>query len=488
VSDPLPPSADPGLDITRRHFFSRCGIGLGSMALASLMGQRGSASMATAGSNDAMAPRAGHVPAKAKSIIFLFMAGGPSQLEMFDWKPKLAQLHGQPIPDSFIEGKRFAFMDSSFKNKSTLLGPKRAFRQHGQSGAWVSDLLPHTAQIVDDIAIVKSCATNLFNHAPAKLFMNTGSGQFGRPSMGSWVTYGIGSESQDLPGFVVLQSGPRGPRGGAVNWGSGFLPTTYQGVPLRGQGDPILNLSNPDGIDAARQRRALDALQDLNLQHQVATKDPEILTRIASYEMAYRMQTSAPELMDLSRESDATLRLYGADREKPSFARNCLLARRLVERGVRFVQLYHTNWDSHGGPGETLEDDFPKRCFETDQGCAALIRDLQSRGLLDSTIVVWGGEFGRTPMGEARDKTGRNHHIDAFTMWFAGGGIPGGRVIGETDELGFNAVSERAHVHDIHATLLHLLGLEHERLTYRFQGRDYRLTDIHGELIKPLLA
>jgi hypothetical protein len=488
VSDPIPPSGDPGLDITRRHFFSRCGIGLGSMALASMLGNPSQVSAAAAASTNPLAPRPGHRPARAKSVIFLFMAGGPSQLEMFDWKPELARLHGQPIPDSFIAGKRFAFMDSSFKNRSTLLAPKREFQRHGQSGAWVSDLLPHTAQIVDDIAIVKSCATNLFNHAPAKLFMNTGSGQFGRPAMGAWVNYGIGSESQDLPGFVVLQSGPRGPRGGAVNWGSGFLPTTYQGVPLRGQGDPILNLSNPPGIDDARQRRTLDSLRELNLQHQVATRDPEILTRIASYEMAYRMQASAPELMDLSRESDATLRLYGADREKPSFGRNCLLARRLVERGVRFVQLYHTNWDSHGGAGETLEDDFPKRCHETDQGCAALVRDLQAHGLLDSTIVVWGGEFGRTPMGESREKTGRNHHIDAFTMWFAGGGIRGGQVIGETDELGFNPVSDRAHVHDIHATLLHLLGLEHERLTYRFQGRDYRLTDIHGELIKPLLA
>lgn len=487
MSDLAPNPTDPGLDLTRRHFFSRCGMGLGSMALASLMGQRSQAAN-PANPSDSMAARPGHHPARAKSVIFLFMAGGPSQLEMFDWKPELARLHGEPIPDSFLQGKRFAFMDSSFKNRSTLLGPKRAFKQHGRSGAWVSDLLPHTAQIVDDITIVKSCQTNLFNHAPAKLFMNTGSGQFGRPSMGAWLNYGIGSESQDLPGFVVLQSGPRGPRGGAVNWGSGFLPTSFQGVPLRGQGDPILNLSNPDGIDASRQRRALDTLRDLNLQRQVATGDPEILTRIASYEMAYRMQTSAPDLMNLSRESEATLRLYGCDRQQPSFARNCLLARRLVERGVRFVQLYHTNWDSHGGPGETLEDDFPKRCRETDQGCAALVRDLQAHGLLDSTIVVWGGEFGRTPMGEARDKTGRNHHIDAFTMWFAGGGIPGGQVIGETDELGFNSVSDRAHVHDLHATLLHLLGLDHERLTFRFQGRDYRLTDIHGELIKGLVG
>jgi hypothetical protein len=484
--NPHPPSLSDADDaLTRRHFFSRCGLGLGSVALASLLDGRLTAGDALPGRT----PRpSGHQVAKAKSVIFLFMAGGPSQLELFDWKPRLAALHGQPIPDSLLAGKRFAFMDSSFKQRSTLLGPKREFRQHGQSGAWISDLLPYTAQVADELAILRSCRTNLFNHAPAKLFMNTGSGQFGRPSMGSWVTYGLGSEAEDLPGFVVLQSGPRGPRGGAVNWGSGFLPTNYQGVPLRATGDPILNLSSPAGIDPARQRRALDALRDLNLRQAVATGDAEIHTRIASYELAYRMQSSAPELMDLSRENERTLAQYGCTREAPSFARNCLLARRLVERGTRFVQLYHTNWDSHGGPGETLETDFPARCREVDQGCAALIQDLRARGLLDSTLVVWGGEFGRTPMGEAREKTGRNHHIDAFTMWFAGGGIRGGQVLGETDELGFNAVDYPAHVHDLHATLLHLLGLDHLRLTFKFQGRDFRLTDVHGELLHRLIA
>lgn len=455
-------------------------MGLGAVALGSLMG----AGIAP----DPLEARRTHHPAKARSIIYLFMAGGPSQLDLFDHKPRLNALSGQAIPDSFLEGKRFAFMDSSFKNKSTLLGTRRTFRQHGRSGAWVSDLLPYTAGIVDDITLVKSCATNLFNHAPAKLFMNTGSGQFGRPSMGAWTTYGIGSESQNLPGFVVLQSGPRGPRGGAVNWSSGFLPTTYQGVPLRGSGDPILNLGLPAGIDARAQRRVLDATRDLNLRRSAATGDPEIATRIASYEMAYRMQTSAPELMNLEGESNATLALYGCDRAIPSFGRNCLLARRLVERGVRFVQLYHTNWDSHGGPGETLEDDLARVCRETDQGCAALVKDLRSRGLMDEVVVVWGGEFGRTPMGETRNKTGRNHHIDAFTMWFAGAGIREGQVVGETDELGFNSVVDKAHVHDIHATLLHLLGLDHKRLTYRFQGRDFRLTDVYGKLLPPLLA
>ncbi len=493
MNDPHPSPEARLARLTRRHFFGQCGVGMGAMALASLLGETTRASDAPAASapREGAGPgrtRPGHRPARAKAVIHLFMAGGPSQLEMFDWKPELRRLHGQPIPDSFLQGKRFAFMDSSFKNKSTLLGPKREFTQHGQSGAWVSDLLPHTAGIVDHLAVVQTCRTNLVNHAPAKLFMNTGSGQFGRPAMGAWVNYGIGSESHDLPGFIVLQSGPRGPRGGAVNWGSGFLPTSYAGVPLRSKGDPILNLSQPEGIDDASQRRALDVLRDLNLRRQVVTGDPEILSRIESYEMAFRMQSSAPELTDLSGETDATLRLYGCTRDQPSFARNCLLARRLVERGVRFIQLYHTNWDTHGGPGETLEQDLPARCLETDQACAALVKDLASRGLLDSTVVVWGGEFGRTPMGEARDKTGRNHHIESFTMWFAGGGVPGGQVIGRTDDLGFGAVESPVHVHDLHATLLHLLGIDHERLTFRFQGRDYRLTDVHGELVRGLIG
>jgi hypothetical protein len=342
--------------------------------------------------------------------------------------------------------------------------------------------------MADELCFVNSCATDLFNHAPAKLFMNTGSGQFGRPSLGSWVTYGLGSESRDLPGFVVLQSGPRGPRGGAVLWGSGFLPTTYQGVPFRGTGEPILNLSSPASISQGSQRQALDAIRDLNLARLVATGDPEIQTRINSYEMAYRMQSSAPELIDIQGESKATLDLYGVDPSQPSFARNCLLARRLVERGTRFVQLYHSSWDSHGGPGESLETDFPPRCHEVDQACAALIYDLKSRGLLEDTLVMWGGEFGRTPMGENRYKTGRNHHIDAFTMWFAGGGVKPGITFGKTDEFGFNAIEDRAHVHDLHATILHLLGIDHKKLTFRFQGRDFRLTDVHGQVLHGMLA
>ena len=468
---------------TRRHFLSRCAVGLGGIALASMLNQARGAGAAPAGP---LAPKPTHFPARAKNIIYLFMAGGPSQLELFDYKPKLAELNGQPIPQSFIEGKRFAFMDSSHGTR--LMGTRRQFAQHGRSGMWVSELFPHTARIVDDLTMVKSCQATLFNHAPAKLFMNTGSGQFGRPSMGSWLNYGLGSECQDLPGFVVLQSGPRGPRGGAVNWGSGFLPTTYQGVPFRGTGEPILNLTRPAAVTADGQRDALDALRDLNLQRSVATGDPEIATRIAAYEMASRMQSSAPELIDLKAESAATLKLYGIEDQRPSFARNCLLARRLVERGVRFVQLYHTNWDSHGGPGENLQADFEKVCREVDQGQAALVQDLKERGLLKDTLVIWGGEFGRTPMGENRDTTGRNHHIDAFTMWFAGGGTKAGQVIGETDELGFNAVRDPMHVHDLHATILHLLGLDHTRLTFRFQGRDFRLTDVHGKVNHKLFA
>ncbi len=476
-------------EVTRRHFFSKCALGLGGIALGALLSEN----KIFAGEQkfqlvNPLEPKRPHVPAKAKNIIYLFMAGGPSQLELFDYKPELVKYNGQPIPKSYIEGKRFAFMDTFAKDPPKLLGTRRKFAQHGGSGAYVSELFPHTAGIVDDISIVKSCATDVFNHAPAKLFMNTGSTQFGRPSMGAWVTYGIGSECQNLPGFVVLQSGPRGPRGGAMNWTSGFLPTTYQGVPLRGQGEPILNLSNPHGVNPTRQRTTIDAISDLNIKRLVETGDEEIRTRISAYEMAYKMQSSAPDLIDLSDESQATLDLYGIKPGESSFARNCLLARRLVERGTRFVQLYHTNWDSHGGPGEDLEKSFEKICKEVDQAQAALVKDLKQRGMLEDTLVIWGGEFGRTPMGENRESTGRNHHIDSFTMWFAGGGTKAGQVLGETDEFGFSPVANRCHVHDIHATILHLLGLEHTKLTFRFQGRDFRLTDVHGELIEKLLA
>jgi hypothetical protein len=478
----------PLLRQTRRHFFRDCAVGVGTMALGSLLCDNASLGAALRSAADPLAPRPSHFPARAKSVIYLFMAGGPSQLELFDYKPKLQEYSGQPIPDSFIKGRRFAFMDTFTKNVPKLLGTIRKFGQHGQSGAWVSALLPHFAEVVDEVAIIRSVATDVFNHAPAKLFLNTGTTQFGRPSMGAWVTYGIGSESRDLPGFVVLQSGPRGPRGGAVNWGSGFIPTAYQGVPLRSGGEPILNLSNPPGITGSRQKRALDAIGSLNRERLDVTGDPEIATRIASYEMAYRMQTSAPDLIDLGGETAETLKLYGAEPGKASFANNCLLARRLVERGVRFVQLYHTEWDHHGGPGQTLGGDLDTVCRDIDRPCAALIRDLKSRGLLDDTLVVWGGEFGRTPMGEIRESIGRNHHIDSATMWMAGGGIKPGLALGATDEFGFGAVEDRVHIHDVQATILHLLGLDHTKLTYRFQGRDFRLTDVAGKVVHKLLA
>lgn len=461
---------------TRRHFFSRCGVGVGSIALSSLMAAKADAAPSGA-IRSPLAPKQPHFPAKAKSIIYLFMAGGPSQLEMWDYKPKLTELNGKPIPQSYIEGKRFAFMDSS--HRTNLLGSRRKFRQYGQNGTWVSDLLPHTGEVVDELAIVKTCQTELFNHAPAKLFMNAGSGQFGRPSIGAWVTYGLGSECDNLPGFVVLQSGPRGPRGGGVLWGSGMLPTTYQGVALRNQGDPILNLSTADGISTQDQRGVVDAVRELNMKRLVETGDNEIATRINAYEMAFRMQSSAPELMDTSQETRETLDLYGIqDPREATFARNCLLARRLVERGVRFIQLYHTNWDHHGGPTENLENHLPAICQEIDKSSAALILDLKRHGLLEDTIVVWGGEFGRTPMGEVRASTGRNHHIDAFTMWFAGGGFKPGTVYGETDELGFGPIEHPTHVRNVHATLLNQLGLDHEQLAVRFQGLNVRLTGV----------
>jgi hypothetical protein len=479
-----PPTPDDRLLLrTRRHFFADCGVGLGAMALASLAGRPSPAAPAT----NPLAPRPGHHPARAKNVIFLFMAGGPSQLDLFARKPELDRRHGEPLPESLLAGKRFAFMDSFAKEPPKLLASKRRFAQHGQSGAWVSECLPHLANVVDDLTFIHSMRTEPINHAPAKLFTHTGTTQFGRPSMGAWVTYGIGSESSDLPGFVVLQSGPRGPRGGSILWGSGFLPTSHQGVPFRNGPSPIVDLATPPGVAAASQRSVIDAVNDLNRARLDATGDPEIATRIASYEMAYRMQTSAPELMDLSGESAATLARYGAEPGKPSFAVNCLLARRLVERGVRFVQLYHTNWDHHGGPGEDLDESLDTVCRDVDQASAALVTDLKSRGLLDDTLVIWGGEFGRTPMGEIRERTGRNHHVDAYTMWLAGGGVKPGLALGETDEFGFEAVVDPVHVHDLQATILHLLGLDHLRLTFHVQGRDFRLTDVGGTVVTKLL-
>ena len=475
------------LEVTRRHFFERCGVGLGQIALASLAGESRLAAAPSTAANP-MAPKAPHFPPKVKSVIYLFMAGGPSQFELFDYKPKLQQFDGQPTPPSFLEGKRFAFMDSFSKNTPKLLGTRRKFRQYGQSGRWVSECFPYTANVVDDLAFVSALSSENFNHAPATIFVNSGSTRPGRPSMGSWVTYGLGSESQDLPGFVVLLSGPRIPFGESNNWNNGFLPSTYQGVQFNKTGDPISNMSSPKGFSLERQSGIVEAVRDLNQTRLDAIGDPEIATRISGYEMAYRMQTSGPELVDFSTESKGTLDLYGITPGERTFGTNCLLARRMVERGVRFVQLYHMSWDHHGGPGETLGTDLDKCCKDTDQGCAALIADLKRRGLLDQTLVVWGGEFGRTPMGEQRDTIGRNHHIDAFTMWFAGGGIKPGQVIGETDDLGFAPVQDHHDVHDVQATILHLLGLDHTKLTFRFQGRDFRLTDVSGNVINKLFA
>lgn len=479
---PLMDNASAQLGNTRRHFLQECGIGLGTVALAALLRQDEARAGASASTNP-VRPRRPHFVPKAKAVIFLFMAGGPSQLELFDDKPKLRALDGQLTPASFTAGKRFAFL----KPDAKLLGSRRKFGRYGRAGAALSELLPFHRPIIDELCVLKGMKTDVFNHGPAKVFLNTGSPQFGRPSMGAWLTYGLGSEANDLPGFVVLQSGPRGPRGGAALWSSGFLPTTYQGVPFLKGRTPIFNLQNPTGVDSRQQGAFIDVVRDLNRLHHADVLDPEIETRIAAYEMAYRMQLSAPELMDLGRESKATLERYGVEPNQPSFATNCLLARRLVERGVRFVQLYHTDWDHHGGEldlGKTLDS----VCREVDRPTAALVQDLKARGLLDETLVVWGGEFGRTPMGEARGTLGRDHHIDAYTMWLAGGGIKPGIVYGRTDEIGYNVIEQPVHVHDLQATILHQLGLDHTRLTYRFQGRDFRLTDVHGRVVEEILA
>jgi hypothetical protein len=468
------------LRLARRHFLHDGTLSLGAMALASLS-QREAGAVPAA--QNPLRPRPGHYPARAKRVIFLFMAGAPSHLELFDPKPTLQRLDGQTVPESFTRGKRFAFIRPDAK----LLGTRRRFHKAGQLGADVSELLPHTASIVDDLCFLKGMKTDVFNHGPAKVLLNTGSPQFGRPSMGAWVTYGIGSESENLPGFVVLQSGPRGPRGGAAIWSSGFLPTLYQGVPFLRGPQPILDLQTPPGVGPQQQGQFIDAVRDLNRLRLSTTHDPEIETRIAAYETAFRMQTAAPEAMDLAGETQETLRLYGVEPGKPSFGANCLLARRLVERGVRYVQLIHTDWDHHGGAldlGKPLE----QICGEVDRPSAALIKDLKRRGLLEETLVIWGGEFGRTPMGEPRESIGRDHHIDAYTMWLAGGGIKRGYIHGQKDEIGYNVIDGQVHVHDLQATVLHLLGLDHTRLTFRFQGRDYRLTDIEGNVVREILA
>jgi uncharacterized protein DUF1501 len=470
--------------ITRRWFFRECGVGLGGIALASLLGaEKASATLKTPTTVNPLAPKQSHFKGKAKRAIYLFMGGAPSQLDLFDYKPALAKYNGRPIPPEVVMGQKYAFI----KPDAALYATEFKFAKHGQCGAELSEAVPHLAEVVDDLAIIKSMTTDAFNHAPGQVLMQTGSTQFGRPCLGSWALYGLGSESQNLPGFVVLNSAG-GLSGGAALYGSGFLPTLYQGVPFRKTGDPVLFLSNPAGITEKMQRRTLDLVKDLNEQHLRVIGDPEIATRINAFEMAFRMQSSAPELMDVSKESPETLKSYGVEPGKPSFAMNCLLARRLIERGVRFVQLFHEGWDHHSEVVKGVKDQAGK----TDQACAALIKDLKSRGLLDDTLVIWGGEFGRTPMVEANAdfgrKLGRDHHPQAFTMWLAGGGIKPGISIGETDEFGFHVVKDKVHVHDLHATILHLLGFDHTKLTYRFQGRDFRLTDVHGELVESILA
>jgi hypothetical protein len=469
---------------TRRKFLQQCGTGMGALALGSLLNEKLFAAPAR-GAIGAGLPGP-HFAPKAKNIIYLFQSGGPSHLDLFDYKPELIKRNGQKIPEEILKNIRLAQIGKN----AALLGSRYQFRQHGQSGVWLSELLPHLATIVEDVAFVQGFYSEAFNHDPATLFMNTGAQLSGRPSMGSWMSYGLGSENKDLPAFVVMSTGAGQPLTNN-SWGSGFLPTVHQGVQLRSQGDPVLFVSNPPGMGAQRRRESLDAVRDLNGMRFDVLRDPEIATRIASYELAYRMQTSVPDVMDISKEPAAMHEAYATTPGRASFANNCLLARRLVERGVRFVQLYHRGWDHHGGPDGNLVFDLKKRCLETDQPAVALIKDLKARGLLDETLVVWGGEFGRTPMMQGSlspDQLGRDHHPHGYTVWLAGGGIKPGIVHGKTDDFGFYATENKVHVHDLHATILHLFGLDHTKLTYRFQGRDFRLTDVHGEVVKPLLA
>ena len=466
--------------IARRHFLRECGIGVGKMAFAGLLTNALSGRVLA---ESALAPKQSHFPAKAKRVIHLFMAGAPSQLDLFDYKPELTKLAGKPLPPSVIAGQRYAFI----RPDAAVLGPQFKFARHGQSGAEFSEVLPHLAKIADDICLVKSVKTDQFNHAPAQIFFNSGFSQPGRPSLGSWVLYGLGAETQELPAFVVMSTGS-GLSGGSALWSSGFLPSIYTGTRLRTQGDPILNVSSPAGVDARLQRDTLDLVGTLNRERLAREGDPEIATRLANYEMAFKLQTSAPELMDLKSESKETLDLYGCDPAKPSFARACLLARRMIERGVRFVNIYHEGWDAHSDVVGNLKGN----CATTDQASVALVMDLKRRGLLDDTLVIWGGEFGRTPMVETNPalgrSLGRDHHPSAYTMWMAGGGVKPGITYGATDDLGFHVAENPVHVHDMQATILHLLGFDHEKLTYRAAGRDFRLTDVHGHVVKDILA
>jgi hypothetical protein len=461
-------AASPASEFSRRAFLG----GLGAAALSGVL--------------PAALRRGGEAP--VKRVIYLHMAGSPSQLDLFQPKPTLVEHDGEDIPAEFVANERFAFI----KGTPKLLGSPYAFAQHGESGHWFSELLPEMAKQADKMAFLHAIRTEQFNHAPAQIFLNTGHARIGRPSMGAWLSHGLGTANPDLPAFVVLLSGQFGPSGGAACWSSGFLPTVHQGVRLRSQGDPVLYLSEPGGVDRAARRRSLDVLNELNRGRHAEHQDPETLTRIEQYELAYRMQRVMPELSDLSTESAETLELYGAEPGAASYANNCLLARRLSEAGVRFVQLYDWGWDSHGtNPSDDIITSLPRQCRRTDRATAALLADLDRRGLLDETLVVWGGEFGRTPMNERRNGStflGRDHHPHAFSMWLAGGGIRGGASLGATDELGYFPTEGAVGVHDLHATMLHLMGIDHTKLTYPFQGRDFRLTDVAGELIPEILA
>jgi hypothetical protein len=478
--------------ISRRHFLLESAAGIGAAALGGILAGCHSSTQKSVVSQvlDPMAARPSHFTGKARRVIYLHMAGAPSQFELFDYKPELQKLNNQPCPPSLLEGKRFAFI----RGVPKMLGPQANFKQCGDSGAYVSDYLPHFSKIADEVSFLKGVYTDQFNHAPAQLFVHTGSPRLGRPSMGSWITYGLGTENSNLPGFVVLTSGGKTPDAGKSVWGSGFLPSVYQGVQCRSEGDPVLYLSDPDGMSREMKRKTIDAINKINQQHYQDFEDPETLTRIAQYEMAFKMQISVPEVMDINREPEYIHQLYGTTPGESSFANNCLLARKLVEQGVRFVQLFDWGWDSHG----TSEDgaiDFGLRnkCREIDRAMTALIIDLKQRGLLDETLVVWGGEFGRTPMQENREnKTnpflGRDHHVEAFTIWMAGGGIKQGVTFGETDEIGYYPVSGKVSVHDVQATILNQLGMDHEKLTYQFQGRPFRLTDVSGKVIQEIVS
>lgn len=474
---------------TRRHFLQSCGFGLGALGLGSLMGSCGG-SVQGAGAATEMDVKLPQFAPKAKRVIYIHMAGAPSQLELFDYKPELVKYHGKDCPDEFLEGKKFAFIQGVPK----MLGPQGKFAQYGQAGSWMSDYVPHLQTVADEISFIKSMHTDQFNHAPAQLLMHTGSARLGRPSLGAWSVYGLGSENKNLPGFIVLASGGQQPDAGKSVFGSGFLPSVYQGVQCRTGGDPVLYVSDPKGMNRDMRKQTIEAINEINRQTYEEVQDPEILTRISQYEMAFRMQISVPEVMDVSKEPQFILDMYGVKPGDGSFAMNCLLARKLVENDVRFVQLFDWGWDGHGTSADhNVEGGLRKKCEESDRPIAALIKDLKMRGLLEETLIVWGAEFGRTPMQENRNGLvmpymGRDHHLEAFTMWMAGGGVKRGYSHGETDELGYYGVKDRVHVHDLQATILHLMGFDHETFTYPFQGRNFRLTDTAGKVVKPILA